>query len=163
MLLLAACHRQQPVMTDEQLGEIRAAAPGISDDCLRKVQFGGLNAMPPEDQCFAFGPPKRMRGLWRTYFEGSLFCPEPARTCEPSKEGKGPEGYFVNDIWLHVADPIWKARNDAHDFETSLYAVDFIGRRNERPGFFGHMGLSRNEVIVDRMIAAKRMEPSSKE
>jgi hypothetical protein len=40
-----------------------------------------------------------------------------------------------------------------------LYAIDFIGRCSEGVGMFGHFGMSKHEVIVDRLLSIKQIEP----
>lgn len=39
-----------------------------------------------------------------------------------------------------------------------MYEVEFIGRRTLYPGMQGHMGMSKHELIVDRLISMKEIE-----
>jgi hypothetical protein len=100
------------------------------------------------DQCVRFTKPQRIRGLWRDEFEGSDFCKSPARTCA----FRSPE----TSTWLSFADPKLERRQPTG----ALYVIDFIGRRSLYAGIgmYGHMGMSANEVIVDRMISIKQLE-----
>lgn len=100
-----------------------------------------------EDQCFKFTTSKRMHGLWRNEFEGSQFCPPPATQCANSRKP-----LF---IWFQMKSPLpgWEDTPPG-----GLYAVDFIGRRSEYRGMYGHLGMSDEEVIVDRMISIKEVE-----
>jgi len=36
--------------------------------------------------------------------------------------------------------------------------IEFIGRKTLYPGYYGHMGMSGSEIIVDRVISLKEME-----
>lgn len=93
-----------------------------------------------------------MQGLWRNDFEGSQFCPAPAKTC----------GYLDSDkraapiIWMDFAISL------PVDFKEQgrggLYAVDFIGRRFSSRGHYGHLGMFDEAVVVDRMISIKQLE-----
>lgn len=43
-----------------------------------------------------------------------------------------------------------------------LYAVEFVGRRHSFRRSYGHMGMFDEEVIVDRMMAIRRLPDKSK-
>ena len=36
-----------------------------------------------------------------------------------------------------------------------LVLIEFMGRRTKYPGRYGHLGMFRTEVLVDRMISAR--------
>ena len=115
-------------------------------------------AYPCQDpgRCLKYDGPRRMKGLWRNDFEGSQFCPAPAKTC----------GYVMSDkrtnpvIWLDFSVSL-PADHKGNGLG-GLYAIDFIGRRSAYPGYYGHMGVFDEEVIVDRMISMKEIEPPPK-
>jgi hypothetical protein len=46
--------------------------------------------------------------------------------------------------------------------DQTLYAVEFIGRRTAVKGRYGHMGVFDHELIVDRMISMRQVEPATK-
>jgi hypothetical protein len=122
-----------------EVAEIRRALPGYKDACIREIQYRDP-MMPPHmdvDECYEMTPSRRYRGLWRGGFEVSIFCPEPARRCDRSRD-KG--------VWL--SGQIGK-REPAHE----LYAVDFIGRRTRYPGGFGHINAATYELVVDRLLS----------
>lgn len=148
-------------MSDEQMNRVKADYPGLSEECLEKLRWGGSGALPrDQDNCFSFSNPQRMRGLWRTYFEGSLFCEAPAKTCEPREEGRGAARTFIVDTWFEVKDPHFRLADAAAsqgDSDTQLYNIEFIGRRNIGPGGFGHLGLSKNKVIADKVLSIRRV------
>jgi hypothetical protein len=93
----------------------------------------------PLDQCFKMDPPRRWQGVWRNEFEGSRFCPAPAKKCSYYSPG--------DRIWLDA-----QKRPDE-----TLYAVDFVGRRTAVKGRYGHIGGSDYELIVDRMISIRQV------
>ena len=59
-------------------------------------QFGEYLQSVPTDQCVKMSPSVRMQGLWRNEFEGSQFCPAPAKECSFALEDGGNE----RRIWL---------------------------------------------------------------
>lgn len=144
LILASACNRAQPKMSAVAMDRIREVAPGMTEDCLRRIEVGGIEAMPNETpQCFRMLPRQRWRGMWRNDFEGSVFCPEPATNC--SYEGQDAA------VWLTP-----KALKGAMG---ALYAVDFIGRRTAMKGHYGHLGMFAEEVVVDQPISIKMVAP----
>lgn len=124
---------------------------GLTPPCIEWVedQHGSYYAGIPTDQCFKMLPPQRWRGLWRNEFEGSRFCPEPARECGlPPDDWYGPWG-----IWLDVE------RVSREPADGALYRVEFVGRRTAVKGAYGHLGGSEHALIVDRVISMKQVEP----
>lgn len=141
MILLSACEARQPKTPDAKLAEIKATLPGILDSCLTRVKYGGLQAMPDEvDECYAMTPPQLWKGVWLREFEGMRFCPAPAKGC---RNEPGPS------IWLDLPEVEGKS------WPPRRYEIEFIGRRTQHPGMFGHMGLSDHEMIVDKLISLK--------
>lgn len=102
--------------------------------------------------CSSCSKHERMRGLWRNDFEGSQFCPAPARTC----------AYVPKDertsriVWLDVSETVPVEYRREH--RGALFAVDFIGRRHSFGGSYGHMGMYDEEIIVYRMISMTEIE-----
>ena len=103
--------------------------------------------------CSACDRSERMQGLWRNDFEGSQFCPAPAKTCGyvPKDERGSPT------IWLDFAKTL-PVKYRRQNFG-GLYSIEFIGRRNSFGGSYGHMGMFDEEIIVDRLISIKEIEP----
>lgn len=152
-VLLASCHPQVSLVSDANIEAIRAAAPGMTEECIRKIRFGGIDHMPREtDQCFKMTEPNRWRGLWRNNFEGSQFCPSPASECGDADDYERTR----SQIWLDFAHPLPDKFREEHF--GALFVIDFIGRRTAHRGHHGHMGMFENEVIVDRIISMTEME-----
>jgi len=105
---------------------------------------GDAYASLPTDQCYKMTEPERMRGFWNDEFEASQFCTAPEKCFYPNSE-----------TWLEFADPKMQRREPTG----TLYAVEFIGRRPLYSGSFGHFGMFTNDVIVDRMISMKEIQP----
>lgn len=105
----------------------------------------------PDDLCFKFAPAQRMQGLWRNEFEGSQFCAAPARRCSGSDHYPFEPGVAS----LQFARPA-----SAIDglYPGGLYAIDFVGRRTVFDGSYGY-GFFSQEVIVDRLISIREVEP----
>ncbi|HEY0115711.1 MAG TPA: hypothetical protein VGB54_08320 [Allosphingosinicella sp.] len=126
----------------------------FSHPCLTRHDVNGetYRGSLPTDQCFRMTEPQRMKGVWIDQFEGSRFLPggtelTQARFDEPQ-------------IWL---DPETKRVpglfNPDPDAEIRVLEVDFVGRKTLFPGQYGHMGVSQHEVIVDRLISARELDP----
>jgi hypothetical protein len=97
------------------------------------------------DQCVRMGPKQRFRGLWNNEFEGSRFCAAPAEECSYISRGE--------DVWLSFSPEMERTG----EVVGGVYSIDFIGRQTLFPGSYGHMGGSDEEVIVDRVIAMRRV------
>lgn len=144
LILVWACNRPQPKMSADEMSRIREASPGMTEACLRRIQFGGIEAMPNETtQCFRMLPQERWRGLWRNDFEGSIFCPAPATTCSYNGENTA----------------VWLTPNAVTGSIGALYSVDFVGRRTAVNGRYGHLGMFAEEVVIDRPISIKMVAP----
>jgi hypothetical protein len=153
VVLLAGCNQQpqrQPKMSDTQLRLMRSEMPGITDECLDKAKWGGVEAMPKAEECFRFSKSQRMQGLWRNQFEGSEFCESSDRRCPDPKTAADPESF----IWLELELPAGYEDTPPG----GLYAIDFVGRRSLGGGMFGHFGVAKHEVLVDRLLSIKLVE-----
>lgn len=136
--------------------KLRVGDPGMTEECLNKIRWGGIEAATGKiEDCYKFDPPRRWKGLFFTGFEVSRFCPEPARECSDDTPGE--------HIWLAQGPSIQiPRRNGESGPEPELFRVDFIGRKTTYPGGHGHTGASEEEIIVDRLISLKQVEPSPK-
>lgn len=103
--------------------------------------------------CYKMTSPRRWRGLWRDDFEGSRFCPAPARECTFQSAG--------DRIWLDFSYSL--PADQKRMASGGLYEVDFIGRRTAVPGHYGHMGVFDAEIIADRMISTRQVEPPAEQ
>ena len=152
--LLTGCKQQpqrQQKMSDAAILQIHREMPGMTDECLDKLKWGGTEALPQKyEDCFRFSAPQRMQGLWRNQFEGSEFC-EASGRCPDAKVDADPAAFTA----LGMGSPL-AGREDTPP--GGLYAIDFVGRRSVGAGMFGHMGMAKNEVIVDRLISIREVE-----
>lgn len=119
------------------------------------------NGSLPTDQCYKMEKPRRYRGIWIDAFEGQEFIPQGATAPEwPRTDPKLPgwraqfERARAARIWLDV-----ERVKVGHDFSNGSrrMLIDFVGRKTMYPGWFGHMGMSGSEIIVDRVISLKKM------
>ena len=142
-VLVAGCDQRQPKVTDAQVQKLKAAMPGITDACLDKVRWGGIEAMPSEiDKCFKMEPQRRWSGLYVTGFEWSRFCPAPARECSDESPGQ----YIMLDDSAAPALPAY-----AGEESPPLYTIEFVGRKTVFPIDAPNMPIY--EIVVDRMIS----------
>lgn len=150
-LLLAGCSRPQPIADAALLQELRSAYPGMTAACLKRIKYGGIEAMPSEVQdCFRMTPPKRWNGLWRDNFEGQLFCPEPAQACSYATKG--------NQIWISFNPRIRPRQGNATG---RTFFISFVGRRTLLPGDHGHLGMAAHEIVVDKLISISPLSMGS--
>ena len=109
----------------------------IDGPCVPKLGF------EPKDgpECREWTEPRRYRGTWQVEFEGSFFTPVGKQDCVATK------AYCA---WL-VGKPLpWPSRWAC----PRMFEVEFIGRRNRLPGWLDG---SRYEIVVDKLISAKRL------
>jgi hypothetical protein len=115
--------------------------------CTERRPQGDIIGSLPTDECYRMTKPIRWQGLWRNDFEGSRFCPFPAKQCAFGTPGER--------IWLSMRAGSVTMKNERFG---GLYEVDFVGRRTAVKGLHGHMGGSDHELIVDRLISMKQVE-----
>lgn len=101
------------------------------------------------DKCFRFSKPTHMRGVWISEFEGSMFYD--GATHSPTIQR-----YDSNMTWLEMRDPRYSQVMDK-DGGQRTFSIDFIGRKSLYPALYGHMGMSRSMVIVDRMLSMQEV------
>ncbi|MGN6589911.1 MAG: hypothetical protein ACTHKE_06445 [Sphingomicrobium sp.] len=133
-------------------------AVGLVWPCTHKTQteFGVIYEGIPFDQCYKMDPPRRWAGLWRNEFEGSQFCPAPATNCGYDSAGKKISPSYWLEESIRFPEAIKKRRFGG------LYAIEFDGRKPTYPGAYGHMGMSDQAVIVDRLISIREVEAPPK-
>jgi hypothetical protein len=140
---LLGCEPRRPKESEETIRLVQAALPGMTERCVERIRYDGLDTMPHRvDRCFEMAPARRWRGLWADVFEGQQFCPEPMRTC-----------FFEENrprIWLSFASGTFPTGDG---MSGRIYRIEFIGRRTLRPGHYGHLGVFQHEIVVDRVIA----------
>jgi hypothetical protein len=150
LLLLIGCDQRQAKMSDAEMHKLRAEAPYLTEACLERISLNGIESLAPNEDCSQRLPPRRWHGLWRNDFEGSLFCPAPAQECT---NGGRP---LSERIWLELEPRPAIVRDGA------LYAVEFIGRRTARGSPYAGSGYPQ-DIIVDRMISMKELQPPPKQ
>jgi len=130
--------------TDQLIVRTGEGVPGRPFPCAREKTEQGISVIErmPTDKCFRMLPAQRWRGLWRNNFEGSQFCAAPAVVCDYHSPGER--------VWLN-ADRVRGRRG-------ALYSLQFVGRKTMYTGPYGHMGMSDQEIIVDRVISIKMVQ-----
>ena len=147
-MALVSGDQRQPKLSNEQVQKLKAAMPGITDECLDKVRWGGIEAMPSEiDKCFKMEPQRRWNGLYVTGFEWSRFCPAPAPECSDTSTGR----YITLDDSAAPALPAY-----AGEESPPRYEVEFVGRKTVFP--IDGPSVPIYEMVVDRLISIKRIE-----
>ena len=140
---------KQGNLTKGEMQQIASTFPGMTGKCLRQIQKAGIDALPDgTEQCFQMTPSQRWRGVWRNDFEGQRFCPAPARDCFDDSPG--------DDVWLTFSKELPHSKMQPIG---GLYEIEFIGRKTVHRGRFGHFGMSDHEMVVERVISLRELEP----
>jgi hypothetical protein len=98
--------------------------------------------------CFPFSEPQYLSGIWVTGLESSTFF-EGAKTFESSMLFEG------GDTWLTPDAARPETTRSMQGEATRAYQVELIGRRSLCPGYYGHLGVYRQEVRVERFMALR--------
>ncbi len=148
LLALAGCSPAgDPAAYRHPFDRVRAALhlqDVIVPVCYRRATYGGVPVLEyiGEDQCFRFAAPRRMHGIWRLGFEFSMFW----------ENGDAAKPPLPRGAWLRP--PLGQAALPA-GMRPGAYEVELIGRSNLYPGHFGHMGLSPDIVLADRILSLR--------
>ena len=130
--------------TDQIIARTGKGVPGRPFPCAREKNEKGIAVIEsmPIDKCFKMLPAQRWHGLWRNDFEGSQFCAAPAVVCDYNSQG----------------DRVWLSADYVRAQSGALYSIEFVGRKTMYKGPYGHLGMSDQEIIVDRVISIKMVQ-----
>ncbi len=155
-LALSGCSDGGPPTRAYQHFQDRAwSSLGLSGLFGHSPCFRTRNGVPDrlaDRECYRFLPPQRMRGVWLNDFEGQFFLPNHI----------GPPPQVVGTRFRMAMDRAQLSRIAGTDFENGdpqnqpkAVWVDFIGRRTQFPGGYGHFGMSEHIVVTERLLAAR--------
>ncbi|HET6941116.1 MAG TPA: hypothetical protein VFH89_03030 [Sphingomicrobium sp.] len=151
-LLLASCGDGNPPSAyKHSRDQFFAVVPLPMVDADFVPCFRTTNGKPgrlADAECYNFTDPQRMRGVAITGFETGSFYP--GRTTLPLN---GEE----SDTWVEIDSRMLPAnvRNNCKK-GCALY-LDFVGRRTAIAGRYGHLGVSKYQIVVDRVLRATRL------
>ena len=136
-LLLASCGHSPTPQECKSLAQPKAVIKRcFGGDLTRNTYLGDL-------RCWPFSASHQMRGVWLIGLETSVFYPGASR----AEQLRG-----NSEIWLQT--DLFERRPDlvaaAQGAGAVAYVVDFDGRSSLCDGTFGHFGVSRRQVIVDK-------------
>lgn len=124
--------------------------------CTYHIEPGVIGSLVT-DKCYKMEPPRRFQGVWIDEYEGQKFIPEGTQAPEwPKGDPKSSEWRKQADqaiaatIWLDVEHTNLRKKQQQNG--RRLF-IDFVGRKTMYPGNYGHMGMSGQEIIVDRVIS----------
>ena len=147
-LLLGGCDSTPPSAYNHWRDGFFAVVPLPMIDADFEACFRTIDGEPgrlSDSECYRLMKPERMRGVVITGFETGAFFPE--RTALP-KPGERSDFWVKPDPSLLAAD----VRSDCSE-RCALY-LEFIGRRTAVEGSYGHMGLAKHIIVVDRVLRA---------
>jgi hypothetical protein len=151
-LLLAGCGDGNPPSaykhSRDQLFAV-VPLPMVDGDfvpCFRTIN--GEPGRLTDAECYNFTDPQRMRGVAVTGFETGSFYPGRATL---------PQNGEASDIWVEIDPRLLPAdaRNDCR--KGCVLYLDFVGRRTAVAGRYGHLGVSKHQIVVDRVLRATRL------
>jgi hypothetical protein len=128
---------------DQQIARTGKGIPGRPVPCGYERDGGRVIESQPTSICYKMLPEQRWRGLWMSGQESSIFCPEPAQTCN----SKTPGVAYLED-------------EPGRPGYGSVYRVDFIGRRTMYRGNYDGVGMIDQIIVFDRAISIELIEAS---
>ncbi|WP_156349024.1 MULTISPECIES: hypothetical protein [unclassified Sphingomonas] len=107
-------------------------------------------------RCYDFAPPKSYDGIYIDEFEGQRFVPQERLN---GRYDQVPRIWFSMDERsdLRIEPLVGMQRTDKGDGRTRVWRVRFVGREPKRTGRYGHMGMSRRMVLIDRLVSADQL------
>ena len=124
--------------------------------CTYRVERNVVASLPT-DQCYKMEVSRTYRGVWLDEFEGQRFIPDGTSPPEWPRSDPRTPGWREEAERARLAN-IWI---DARRVERRLLQrgtrrhIEFEGRKTMYLGAYGHMGMSGQEVIVDRVISLR--------
>ena len=126
--------------------------------CTYHVDASTIGSLPT-DQCYQMEAPRHYRGVWVDEFEGQRFIPQGTNPPEwprtnPTFPGwrKQAERARLAAIWLDTSRINLDRKSGPRGAKR---LIEFVGRKTMYPGAYGHLGMSGQEIIVDRMISLR--------
>lgn len=109
----------------------------------------------PGPNCYRYGPPQTISGIWMYEFEGATFLEKTRRV--PQQRPPKPTGAFLPNLDPNRLSP--GLNYDDYDQRNGCYpvrpfALTFIGRRR----LIGH-SFEGSDMIVDRVVSAFPLPP----
>jgi hypothetical protein len=120
--------------------------------CTREEIHSGVKVLAaiPSEQCYRFNPPERIEGVWIDEFEG-------VRLLTNAQYDAGIRYIEDDSTWLEVKPADQRPGTGPPDYTPRVFRIVFIGRRSTYPGEYGHFGMSRHLVLLDRMISIEEI------
>lgn len=143
-LLASGCSGGPPPSAYKHFRDQVSAVTGWDGPCFRTI--GGRPGRLSDADCYRFKEPERLRGVAELGFEADVFYPGQAARPTADQE---------SDLRVSVEPRLLPAAMRGGCERRCVAALDFIGRRTAVEGGYGHGGLGRHLIIVDRIFDAK--------
>lgn len=120
---------------------VAGLAPG---DCWFRGQ--GVKMFVGEERCYRTLPPRRICGVWMPGLEQSLFFHD-------ISDLSAVRSPHLEDLsWLDVVSGATGLPTTSHVMRRRVaYRLCFIGRESNYYGAYGHMGMSRTGVLLEKV------------
>ena len=145
------------VKADQRLGDLRRlnldprVAAKLPARCVYKVRSYRFFVSDPP--CMKLFPLRRLRGIWYLANETSLLYPGRTKTILPERMP------LNSEIWVDTGDALdAKALRVIGRDMYGQFAVDFVAYVPPLEGAYGHMGISRRGVLLQRVISIRRLD-----
>lgn len=150
-ILLVTPH---PVRTAFDRSMMVLGAGDLRTRCRTREQVGGIDFIRFVGSRLRYhsAPPRRLSGIYVDEFEGQKFM-----------ENAHPDKAYIEPrrrVWLtfdkHTDKSADVLRHRTGD--TPFWLVDLIGEETDRPGRYGHMGMSDAELLLDHVNSAMPLQ-----
>ena len=170
-IILAYASRDEgapPLSSYKHVGDAIASVLPLSIlgiyPCASAKEVNGSRVLvrKPMEDCYQMLPAQRYQGIWLDAFEGSEFFEgaKDARDVEAEMTRRTASLELVVGVWVNwPATPA--STSDTDSQSGHLFAVEFIGRRTEHAGRFGHFGMFQHEMVVDQIISQRALDTPS--
>ena len=161
-LNITACdERATPIRGYQRFSDGVASKAGglLGYPCSQKETIDGIVVYGriPAEQCYRLLPARRYKGIWLDEFEGSRFfegASTPAEVKSRYRALRGRQGRGAE--WLNFSQSLEPSLRRRHDNDHStMFLIDFVGRRAAYKGRYGHMGVYDSLMIVDKVNDAE--------
>ena len=142
-LITSGCSNRTPPSAYQHVKDQFWAATALRQPCVRTINRE-LSLLAIRD-CYRFDKPERMRGVAVTGFETGSFYPRRS-TLPPTPE--------QSNLWPELDTAALPRNVQNKCAEGCTVYLEFIGRRTAVEGAYGHAGLSKHIILVDRVLAA---------
>jgi hypothetical protein len=119
----------------------------LTSECMSEI--GGVSYFLGDEHCYRLFPIREMSGFWVSGHEYSSFY---------RNRSSVPEGFDPAAVWLSLSHDAYTAAEPFLDGTWRIFQVSFRGTEPGIDGIYGHQGMSKRGVFVDRFLTLKEVQ-----